>query len=243
MYEIIGTGHIPPNPGWKIRAHSHADRNELIIPLDGILHLVSEELNTAAVPGELLVYPAGRIHDETADTEDPVDLLFISFKGNAGKRIRKIKDFEHRVRRLGTYLLRARERDPDTGLVKQYAEIICAESFAIEKETSGTLVSEVRSFMRRNMRQPLSVRDMAEYAHMSRYHFIRTYREQSGETPQADFRRIRIREAAHLLESTPLPIKAVAPMVGFVNEYHFSRVFKKIMGLPPGAYRDHEHSL
>ena len=238
MYKILGVGHLPPNPGWRMKAHSHKDNNELIIPIDGKLHLRSDELTAIAGPGNILIYPAGRTHEEMSDIEEPVNLLFMSFYGSAGSQIRVIKDSEHQVRRLGQYLIKARQRGAEPELVTKYAEVILEECFALEAEGTEQLVSETRSFMRRNLKEPLTVQDMADNAHMSKYHFIRTYRKLTGTTPQADFRRLRIEEAAHLLETTALPIKAVAPMAGFTNEYHFSRVFKKVIGIPPGKYRN-----
>jgi len=149
-YKIAGTGHLPPNPGWRMKAHVHEEHNELIIPLDGIIHLISEELTAQAGPGSILVYPAGRMHEEMSDMEDPVNLLFISFFGNAGTHIRIIQDSEHQIRRLGQYMVKARQRDTETDLVIKYAEVILEECFALEKEGTEHLVSETRALEHRS---------------------------------------------------------------------------------------------
>jgi YesN/AraC family two-component response regulator len=43
--------------------------------------------------------------------------------------------------------------------------------------------------------------------------------------------------ACHYLDSTALSIKEVAAKLGYDDPYYFSRIFQKILGCPPLAYR------
>ena len=52
------------------------------------------------------------------------------------------------------------------------------------------------------------------------------------------FNRYRILQAQTLLRTTTQSIGAIARLVGFKDQAYFSRVFSKVMGKPPQAYRD-----
>jgi AraC-like DNA-binding protein len=47
-----------------------------------------------------------------------------------------------------------------------------------------------------------------------------------------------IEQACQRLRNTDIPLKQIADDLGFGSEYYFSRRFKQIAGMPPGAYRD-----
>jgi AraC-like DNA-binding protein len=49
----------------------------------------------------------------------------------------------------------------------------------------------------------------------------------------------RIQKACTLLRDHTVPIKVIAERTGFADEFHFSKRFRQIVGLPPGRFRDH----
>ncbi|MEO5958090.1 MAG: helix-turn-helix domain-containing protein [Opitutaceae bacterium] len=44
--------------------------------------------------------------------------------------------------------------------------------------------------------------------------------------------------AARALRQSEVPIKEISHRLGFQNQYHFSRVFRRYLGSPPSTYRD-----
>ena len=48
----------------------------------------------------------------------------------------------------------------------------------------------------------------------------------------------KIRYAAWLIAQSDLPIKEISYRLGFLNQYHFSRVFRRHFGVPPTTYRE-----
>ena len=83
----------------------------------------------------------------------------------------------------------------------------------------------------------LDVEAMARSAHLSRAHFIRSFRETFGETPHRYLQRRRIERAMALLRETGRPVTEVCLEVGFVSLGTFSRTFAEIVGLSPTDYR------
>jgi AraC family transcriptional regulator len=104
---------------------------------------------------------------------------------------------------------------------------------------ASLLVSVIRQFVIEHLNESITVDALAAQACLSRYHFIRAYQKQSGLTPMADVRRLRLQEAANLLATTALPLKAVALMTGFANEYHLARSLKRYNGVTSSHYRSH----
>jgi AraC-like DNA-binding protein len=72
-------------------------------------------------------------------------------------------------------------------------------------------------------------------AGLSRFELIRRFRRQNGLTPHAFQRDLRIDRARAML-GDGVPVAAVAAACGFADQPHLSRMFKLLVGVPPGAY-------
>lgn len=60
-----------------------------------------------------------------------------------------------------------------------------------------------------------------------------------GENPSKYLMSLRINKAKHLLQNNKeLSIKDIGEIVGYPNQFYFSRIFKSIIGKSPGSYRD-----
>lgn len=60
----------------------------------------------------------------------------------------------------------------------------------------------------------------------------------TGHTLSDYHEQVKIKAAQTLLESSDLPLKAIANKVGFKTHSHFGEVFKRIAGITPSAYRN-----
>lgn len=78
---------------------------------------------------------------------------------------------------------------------------------------------------------------LARAAHMNTNAFIRLFSQQMGMGPQAYLNVKRIERACGLLHSPSVSIKEIAESTGFCDRYHFTRVFRKLRGLPPAEFR------
>lgn len=79
--------------------------------------------------------------------------------------------------------------------------------------------------------------DMANHAGLSKSHFSRIFRDQTGYSPVEYFIHLKVQKALSLLVLTKLPVQEIARMVGYADPYYFSRLFKKIVGVSPTASR------
>lgn len=81
--------------------------------------------------------------------------------------------------------------------------------------------------------EKISVQDIADAACISRYHFCRLFRQSTGESPMEFLLRVRIERAKALLAREELPISEIAASLGFCDQSHFSRNFRRIVGVTP----------
>lgn len=84
-----------------------------------------------------------------------------------------------------------------------------------------------------------SVPSLARLAGLSPSRFSHRFKDETGESVIGYINRLRMREAARLLEAEELSVKAVAAAVGFASPFHFSRQFKKWYFLDPTSFRRH----
>jgi AraC-like DNA-binding protein len=87
--------------------------------------------------------------------------------------------------------------------------------------------------------EPLDIARLARIAHVSRAHFIRTFRATFGETPHRYLQRRRVERAMYLLAQTRRDITEICLEVGFLSLGTFSRTFKEIVGESPSEFRSH----
>ena len=85
--------------------------------------------------------------------------------------------------------------------------------------------------------EPLALADLAYEAGMSRYHFLRTFRQVAGMTPHQLVLRTRLHRAAVRLRTSDYSISTIAFDAGFGDLSTFNRRFRRLMGCSPGAWR------
>ena len=79
----------------------------------------------------------------------------------------------------------------------------------------------------------LTVSRIAQAVYMSPYHFTRLFKESTGQTPYQYVVDARVKKAKELLTTGKFTISEVAYHVGFADQSHLTRHFKRVFGLPP----------
>ena len=91
-------------------------------------------------------------------------------------------------------------------------------------------------YMRANLAETVYLDDLAEAVNMSPYHFCRTFRRTTGLAPHQYLIQLRVTKARDMLlrSDTPPKLAGVAQDCGFTDQAHFTRHFKRVVGLTPG---------
>jgi AraC-like DNA-binding protein len=104
-------------------------------------------------------------------------------------------------------------------------------------ETRGDGIDRALAFMRQNLDRRLGLDELATLAGMDRAYFCRRFHRRMGRPPLAWFQAARIEAASFLLADNQLSLAEVARRFAFCDEFHFSKVFRSHMGMPPGQFR------
>lgn len=99
-------------------------------------------------------------------------------------------------------------------------------------------VTKVLNHMKANLDQPFNVPYFAEMVSVSPSRLTALFQEEIGQSPMKSFRQLRMSRAAELLIRTPLRVKEIMRRVGWRDESHFVRDFKKTYGTSPTKYRN-----
>jgi AraC family transcriptional regulator len=94
----------------------------------------------------------------------------------------------------------------------------------------------VLDYLNDNLAGPVSLADLAAVARVSVFHFARQFRGAVGEAPHRYVIRLRVERAKDLLRHGRLSPAQVAAAVGFADQSHLNRHFKRLTGLTPRQF-------
>ena len=109
---------------------------------------------------------------------------------------------------------------------------------ALPPQTSA-LVKRAIAYLHENFARPLSRWEIASAVGVSEDYLSRVFSRELGVTPWDYLNRYRVLQARTLLLNTSENIGNIARQTGFKDQAYFSRVFHKLTGLSPQAFRDH----
>jgi len=85
--------------------------------------------------------------------------------------------------------------------------------------------------------EPLPIAELAAAALLSRFHFVRVFRNVTGITPARFLAAVRIYQAKRLLQTTSMRITDVSLAVGYNSVGSFTNHFTRSVGVSPGRFR------
>lgn len=113
----------------------------------------------------------------------------------------------------------------------------CQARRPIELTADDPRISSVLITMEQHLEGDLSFEAIAKSVGLSRRQLERLFEENTGMSPGAAYRKIRLNRARELLQNTRREIIDVAFDVGYVSASHFSKAFKQAFGQRPSDVR------
>ena len=104
-----------------------------------------------------------------------------------------------------------------------------------KRPPSGPSMQRAVAFIHDCYAESLTLDRLAEAAGVSRYAVLRAFRREMGMPPYAFVTQVRIERAKRLLREG-VSLGAVSQRVGFADQSHLTRHFKRLLGVTPGAY-------
>jgi AraC family transcriptional regulator len=117
-------------------------------------------------------------------------------------------------------------------LLREYGAAVLGPKRQYGGLTREKLVRAVE-YIQDQLDTDLTVSGIAQAVGMSPYYFTRLFKESTGQSPHRYVVEARVRKAKELLTTGKFTISEVAYQVGFVDQSHLTRHFKRVFGLPP----------
>ncbi|MFY0521356.1 ABC transporter substrate-binding protein [Lysinibacillus sphaericus] len=97
-------------------------------------------------------------------------------------------------------------------------------------------VEQTIDYLHKHYQEPLTVKQLASLAHVAQWQYSTIFQTLTGKKPLDYLTELRLEHAQVLLQQTNEPLKDIAQLVGFNDEYYFNRRFKQIIGMPPKQF-------
>lgn len=206
-------------------------------------------------PGRLFSYGPGAPHHITTDPNDPLVKYFLDFRGTHTKQL--LRSCRLASGGVGQVF-------PPNILSSLFDELILAGLHArrgsanlcvkllecLVLKIAGTTgpVASAETFAfntyeqcRRHIEQHFlrlqTLEQIAQESHASKAYLCRLFRRYDHQSPYQYLLRLKMNHAAEQLQRPSILVKQVADLVGFSDPFHFSRVFRNVLGVSPSEFR------
>lgn len=256
--KLLHTGHfrnLPTHDTTRICSLDYL----VIWVLGGKGYAATEGRQVQARAGHLLTFNKNQGHSYRTDQQEPWDIVWLHFDGIAAGEVMK------RMRAHADAQFPAVELGLDHVILQRFLELI--QTVQMESNQPSMLadsmlwtvlgmmihrlehraphpgiqrqdqVRRVLTYVQDHLADPMTLNDLARQAGMSVSQLSRLFRKMYQLSPMQYVIGQRIARASLLLGETTLSIKQVAAQTGFYDPYYFSRQFRRVLGLPPKAYR------
>lgn len=207
---------------------------------------------------QYFILPAGVPHRYQADAENPWTIYWIHFKGmlapyyaadaiaptsvNPGIHSRisnRINMFEELFETLNSGYSIENIRYAMSLFHHYLASLRYVHQYrsAGEKIDEGNVVEAAIHYMKENIERHMTLQEVADFTGYSASHFSMLFKAKTGHSPLNYINLLKIQRACLLLDTTQMRMNQICHKLGMDDPYYFSRLFSKIMGMSPRAYR------
>jgi len=107
----------------------------------------------------------------------------------------------------------------------------------VENRKENDIIALTIELMQKKIHTIFTLQEFANFSELSVSHFSAVFREKTGYSPIEYFHHLKIQKACQYLLFTNMTVKEMAVSLGVDDQYYFSRMFSKLMGVSPIEYR------
>jgi AraC-like DNA-binding protein/quercetin dioxygenase-like cupin family protein len=228
-------------PGWRAPAHKHSSGIwELLLVTQGVMGVSTDGKESRGAVGSIYIYPPKWVHQESCLSKVELRMQALLWKDASPSASLPLQTFDQ-----GGYVHQALswmqnlQSEPAFrhAILNRLLEVILFECTRRRDAGETDRISEVARYIDDHAGERLNVERLAKIACMSKSHFAHEFRRRTSLSPMAYVRKARLDRACKALVQTPAGLRQIALDAGFRDEFEFSRVFRRIMGVAPGSLR------
>ncbi len=264
---ITDIGYYPTAQGHYVKRETGIDQHVLIYCVNGCGFCTAQGQRYELHTNEYCILPAGKPHLYGADKKNPWTIYWIHFKGphadmyaqgavqpgrispSINSRIGERNNiFEEIFFTIANSHSRESLRYASSCLHYYLASMRYLSQYRGAKNTtqqlwdSASIVNATIHYMKENMEKSIGLKQLADYTGYSPSHFSLLFKQQTGSSPLAYMNILRIEAACEWLLQTDMKINQICHKVGIDDQYYFSRIFRRQMGMSPRDWRSQQNT-
>ncbi|MEO7214654.1 AraC family transcriptional regulator [Mucilaginibacter sp.] len=106
-----------------------------------------------------------------------------------------------------------------------------------DKPVDNDTVEKTIRYMQDNINTMIRLDELSGYARLSTSHYSAIFRAKTGYSPIEYFNQLKVQKACQYISFITMSIKNIALSLGIEDQYYFTRMFTKLMGISPNEYR------
>jgi YesN/AraC family two-component response regulator len=122
--------------------------------------------------------------------------------------------------------------------IEEDEDVVAGRILRSEDSGASAMVDEIERFIRSRFREEIDMESLARAFELSPSQMCKLFRKYRDGTPVRYLTALRMNEAKRLLSQlTELEVKSVGELVGYPDQFYFSRTFKRSTGMSPTEFR------
>ncbi|MBA2249447.1 MAG: AraC family transcriptional regulator [Chitinophagaceae bacterium] len=253
---ITDIGYYPKAINHYRERQAGIDQHILIYCVEGYGWVEINGKQILIEPSQYIIIPANEPHAYGADKEEAWTIYWIHFNGNLTYYIMDliIKHFKHykpylaynenRIKLFEEIYVQLEKGYSDDTLryvnmifYHFLSSLLYEEKFNNAETGTENTISKAVDVMKKKLGGVLSLQELASFSNLSASHFSTVFKKETGYAPIDYFNHLKIQKACQYLLFTDMSIKEIAFSLGVEDQYYFSRMFSKLMHVPPKEYR------
>lgn len=262
FFHIHYCNHRQPNEEWKFprKITRKIQHHELFFVSDGKGAITIENKRYLVKKGMLFYFYPELLHSIEADIQEPISFWSVHFSYvhvNLNdfrwsikaenqllplEHMQELKDYYPIINTFKKLVEGWSVKLPGYELIsKAMLQQLLYEIFEnIKKQTTNystsLKVEKIIRYMHENINNRLVLTELSELVELSPTYLSRTFKETTGYSVIEFFNKMKIDKGKELIIEGDKKVKEIAEILGFKDEFYFSRIFKKIEGISPSEY-------
>lgn len=247
FYHLLCAGHYFCSGQYRVRRNS-LDSYLIIYVVEGEGFIEDRDGRRSLSKGEMAILNC--YERPSYGTETGWEIYWIHFDGHDISKLYAMLPSKIAHHPLWDVSMRAFEKiiipfengvQPTEAIINKYITNLLTEFFESDKDDvineKGRRFQAVYNYITQNLDKRISLDELADLANLSRFYFIRAFKEETGYTPHEYIIRARVNTAVFFLSATDLTLSQITCKCGFSSESAFNNTFRNVMGSTPLQFR------
>lgn len=237
--------------GWPLLSHTHNFYHLFCLQTGGAAFILDgKPLEVQA--GQCLIIPPGMTHEVPAESHNLLAAYEVKFTLEPSAPLPLLTPMDDYMERSLQNVLYSWTMGEEPGrkdacmfLSAMLTAVVTAPtaekqvSAYIETACYPSLIRRIIHYIEQTHTDSFNLDQLAQTLGYNKRYLCSAFRRATGYTILDYLNHVRIRHATNCFYYYDVPIGVIAENVGFITAVHFTRVFKKLVGISPSAFRSH----